>query len=74
MGRFEGLNLLSSVLPANCPDIYVYNAANQGMIYKRDDCADLTGIFKNNGGYLWPITKLNGRKIVNPTIIQKRIR
>ena len=68
-GRIEGLNLLSNVLPGNCPDLYVYNAASQGIIYKRDDFADLTGMFESNKGCIWVITQLNGAKIVIPKAI-----
>ena len=70
-GRIEGLNLLSNVLPGDCPYLYVYNAASQGIIYKRDDFADLTGMSESNTGCIWVITQLNGAKIVIPTAIQK---
>ena len=70
-GRIEGLNLLSNVLPGNWPDLCVYNAASQGLIYKSDDFADITGMFESNMGCICLITQLNGAKIVIPTAIQK---
>ena len=58
-GRIEDINFLVNVLPANCPDIHVCNAACQVIIYKGNDFTDLAGMFKANGGSNWFIRTLN---------------
>ena len=58
-GRIEDINFLVNVLPANCPDIHVCNAARQVIIYKGNDFTDLAGMFKANGGSNWFIRTLN---------------
>ena len=42
--RIEGLNLLSNVLPANWPDLYVYDATSQAIIYEGNNFTDPAGM------------------------------
>ena len=67
-GHIKGVDLFFNMFPANCPDVYVCNAASQVIIYKGNDFTYLTGMFETIGGSNWFITKLNEEKIVIPTI------